>query len=81
MMYSKWKFLLQLRWTKVKAFYLIARHAPFVFITMDLYRAFIPNNEHTSPDNELICCASVVVAENLDVCKRLVPVDLANVTY
>jgi hypothetical protein len=45
---------------------------------VDLYRAFIPNNEHTSPDNELTSYALVIFApnENLDVCKRLVPVDL-----
>ncbi|KAG1760954.1 hypothetical protein EDD22DRAFT_899039 [Suillus occidentalis] len=42
---EEWTFLLQFRWTKVKAFYIIARHAPFFLITVDLYRAFIPNNE------------------------------------
>lgn len=40
---EEWTFLLQFRWTKVKALYIIARHAPFSFITVDLYLIFAPN--------------------------------------
>lgn len=39
---EEWTFLLRFRWTKVKAFYIIARHAPFFFITMTLYLIFSP---------------------------------------
>ncbi|KAG2124062.1 hypothetical protein DEU56DRAFT_759839, partial [Suillus clintonianus] len=39
----KWKFLLQSRWSMVKALYIIARYVPFVLITVDVYLNFTPN--------------------------------------
>ncbi|KIK41363.1 hypothetical protein CY34DRAFT_214395 [Suillus luteus UH-Slu-Lm8-n1] len=40
---EEWTFLLRSRWMKGKILYIIARHAPFFFITTDLYLIFAPN--------------------------------------
>ncbi|KAG2341870.1 hypothetical protein BDR05DRAFT_964948 [Suillus weaverae] len=42
-LHEEWKFLLQSRWSKVKALYIIARYVPFVLITADVYLNFTPN--------------------------------------
>ncbi|KAG1895810.1 uncharacterized protein F5891DRAFT_1175476 [Suillus fuscotomentosus] len=43
--HEEWTFLLQLRWTKVKALYIIARYVPFSLVTADLYMIFAPNKD------------------------------------
>ncbi|KAG1897204.1 uncharacterized protein F5891DRAFT_539520 [Suillus fuscotomentosus] len=42
-LHEEWTFLLQSRWTKLKALYIVARYIPFFFIATDLYMIFTPN--------------------------------------
>ncbi|KAG2047210.1 hypothetical protein BDR06DRAFT_120275 [Suillus hirtellus] len=43
LLHEEWSFLLQSRWTKLKALYIVARYIPFFFIATDLYMIFTPN--------------------------------------
>ncbi|KAG2032034.1 hypothetical protein BDR03DRAFT_971174 [Suillus americanus] len=68
---SKWNFLRQSRWTKVKVLYITARYLPFILISMYLYRALISSSIVNLPDNELTCCISVnFTPETPNVCGR-----------
>ncbi|KAG1790747.1 hypothetical protein EV424DRAFT_1355198 [Suillus variegatus] len=42
---SKWTFLRQSRWTKVKVLYIIARYVPFLFVITDIFLNFAPNED------------------------------------
>ncbi|KAG2363210.1 hypothetical protein BDR07DRAFT_1460408 [Suillus spraguei] len=57
-------FLLRSRWTKVKCLYIIARNAPFVILTTDLYRVFSSSTQ--ALDKELTYCISVYYTPHKD---------------
>jgi predicted membrane channel-forming protein YqfA (hemolysin III family) len=58
---SKWTFLRQSRWTKVKGLYIITRYIPFLMLITAMYRAFSSSTHPT--DYVDISSFSVVRAE------------------
>ncbi|KAG0703303.1 hypothetical protein DFH29DRAFT_448808 [Suillus ampliporus] len=42
-LHEEWMFLHRSRWTKVKGLYIVTRYLPFSFLTLNLYRSFVPN--------------------------------------
>jgi len=77
--YSKWTFLLQSRWTKVKGLYIITRHAPFLLLLTVIYGVFSSSTHFTG--NELTYCASVCFTPNENPDVRESAVDLPHYAY
>ncbi|KAG1803275.1 hypothetical protein EV424DRAFT_1351558 [Suillus variegatus] len=41
--YTKWTFLLQSHWSKMKGLYIVTRYLPFILLIINLYMSFTPN--------------------------------------
>ncbi|KAG2143658.1 hypothetical protein DEU56DRAFT_910784 [Suillus clintonianus] len=69
LLHEEWTFLLRSRWTKIKGLYIITRHAPFVFIVTELYRAF--GSSTYLADGEFTYCAPEYFTpnENTNTCR------------